>query len=213
MYSSIFNVFFKRNAAMVATVFTGAFVFQAYFDLAVTNWYENRNKGKLWKDVKLTLGGGDDDGDDDDDDGYTLFPRRYSLPSRVTQSNRTLSRWVLSRSASGSICLSASSSCNSSGNSKISSSLRPRFSANANGPITYGSRLIFSSWSSVMWRFVSNSEFLIVYTTPSRLVLESYLSVNTSNFEIGTTWSYACSATKYSLPCGSREMSEKKYDK
>ncbi|KAG7881959.1 hypothetical protein KL905_000555 [Ogataea polymorpha] len=66
MYSAIFNTFFKRNAAFVGTVFAGTFVFQAYFDAAVTKWYENRNKGKLWKDVKLQLQAGDDEDEDDE---------------------------------------------------------------------------------------------------------------------------------------------------
>lgn len=53
----------------VGTVFFSAFVFQTSFDSAVTSWYENHNKGKLWKDVKFKLqNGGDDDEDEDDDE-------------------------------------------------------------------------------------------------------------------------------------------------
>ncbi|KAL6946907.1 hypothetical protein ACO0QE_001760 [Hanseniaspora vineae] len=55
----------SENAVFVGTVFFGAFVFQGAFDSAVTSWYENHNKGKLWKDVKAQLNGGD--GDDDDE--------------------------------------------------------------------------------------------------------------------------------------------------
>lgn len=46
---------------------TGAFAFQGLFDVGVTRWYENHNKGKLWKDVKLKLKG-DNGADDDEDD-------------------------------------------------------------------------------------------------------------------------------------------------
>lgn len=57
----------------VATVFTGAFAFQAAFDVGVTKWYENHNKGKLWKDIKpkvlaLHAGEGDDEDEEDEDD-------------------------------------------------------------------------------------------------------------------------------------------------
>ncbi|CAK7894078.1 cytochrome b-c1 complex subunit 9, mitochondrial [[Candida] anglica] len=56
---------FKRNSVYVATIFGGAFVFQGFFDVAVTNWYENHNKGKLWKDIKGNLGASEDDEDDE----------------------------------------------------------------------------------------------------------------------------------------------------
>ena len=66
-FSTIYNVFFKRNSIFVGTVFASAFVFQAAFDSAVTSWYEAHNKGKLWKDVKLKLAEtGEDDEDDDE---------------------------------------------------------------------------------------------------------------------------------------------------
>lgn len=48
----------------VGTVFAGAFVFESWFDAAVTNWYDNHNKGKLWKDVKGKFV--EQDGDDDE---------------------------------------------------------------------------------------------------------------------------------------------------
>lgn len=50
--SLAYNLIFKRNATFVATVFAATFVFQAGFDEVVTSWYEERNKGKLWKDLK-----------------------------------------------------------------------------------------------------------------------------------------------------------------
>ncbi|XXZ99781.1 qcr9 subunit 9 of the ubiquinol cytochrome-c reductase complex [Meyerozyma guilliermondii] len=53
---------FQRNSIFVATIFAGAFAFESSFDVAVTKWYENHNKGKLWKDVKgKFIEGGDDD--------------------------------------------------------------------------------------------------------------------------------------------------------
>ncbi|KAG0667442.1 E3 ubiquitin-protein ligase ubr1 [Maudiozyma exigua] len=51
------------NNEHIRTVFVGAFLFQTEFDTAITKWYENHNKGKLWKDVKARIGntGGDDE--------------------------------------------------------------------------------------------------------------------------------------------------------
>lgn len=64
---TIFNTFFKRNSVMVGTVFATTFVFQVGFDEGINKWWDARNKGKLWKDVKLTLGeGGEEDEDDDE---------------------------------------------------------------------------------------------------------------------------------------------------
>lgn len=53
----------------VGTILASAFVFQATFDSGITAWYENHNKGKLWKDVKKQVlnGGGDEDDEDDDE--------------------------------------------------------------------------------------------------------------------------------------------------
>lgn len=67
IYTSIYNIFIKRNSVFVGTIFAGAFVFQPLFDTGINKWYEAHNKGKLWKDVKLTIGGGDDDEEEDDE--------------------------------------------------------------------------------------------------------------------------------------------------
>lgn len=67
-FSSLYRVLFKRNSVFVGTVLASAFVFQASFDTAITKWYENHNKGKLWKDVKLQLQEGGDDEDEDEED-------------------------------------------------------------------------------------------------------------------------------------------------
>lgn len=68
VYSTIFQTVFKRNSVYVGTIFGTAFVFQTVFDDAINGWWETRNKGKLWKDVKVKLaaGGDADDGDDDE---------------------------------------------------------------------------------------------------------------------------------------------------
>lgn len=61
-----FSALIKRNSLYVATIFGGAFAFQAFFDSAITRWYEQHNKGKLWKDVKPRfLEGGDDEDEEE----------------------------------------------------------------------------------------------------------------------------------------------------
>lgn len=67
MFSAIYNGIFKRNSVYVATVLASAFAFQGFFDVGVTRWYENHNKGKLWKDIKANLGGEQDEEEDDDE--------------------------------------------------------------------------------------------------------------------------------------------------
>ena len=51
-YSSVFNIVFKRNSTFVASIFAATFLLQVGLDEGVTRWYENRNKGKLWADLK-----------------------------------------------------------------------------------------------------------------------------------------------------------------
>ncbi|SGZ57462.1 CIC11C00000001236 [Sungouiella intermedia] len=60
------SALFKRNSVYVATIFGGAFAFQAFFDTAVTRWYEYHNRGKLWKDLKAKIQAGDEDDEDDE---------------------------------------------------------------------------------------------------------------------------------------------------
>ncbi|QEU62484.1 Qcr9 [Kluyveromyces lactis] len=65
--STLYKTVFKRNSVFVGTVFASAFVFQAAFDTGVTSWYENHNKGKLWKDIKGgIMNGGEEDEEDDE---------------------------------------------------------------------------------------------------------------------------------------------------
>ncbi|KAK6464225.1 putative subunit of the ubiquinol-cytochrome c reductase complex [Scheffersomyces coipomensis] len=63
---SFITQFFQRNSIYVATIFGGAFAFQTFFDVTVTKWYENHNKGKLWKDVKVKFleGAGEEEDDE-----------------------------------------------------------------------------------------------------------------------------------------------------
>lgn len=68
IYSSIYNTVFKRNSTFVASVFASAFVFQVVFDEAVTSWYVNRNKGKLWADLKPKVLAGFESEEEDDDE-------------------------------------------------------------------------------------------------------------------------------------------------
>lgn len=68
VFSTLYKVLFKRNSVFVGTIFASAFVFQATFDDAITRWYDNHNKGKLWADVKQKLKDGGDNDDDEDDD-------------------------------------------------------------------------------------------------------------------------------------------------
>ncbi|CCE63404.1 hypothetical protein TPHA_0E03140 [Tetrapisispora phaffii CBS 4417] len=69
-FSTLYKVFFKRNAVFVGTIFALGFVFQDSFDTGVTAWYNAHNKGKLWVDVKqnLNLVNNGDDADADVED-------------------------------------------------------------------------------------------------------------------------------------------------
>lgn len=64
-YSTIYNTFIKRNSVFVTTIFVGAFAFQGFFDAGITAWYENHNKGKLWKDIKGKYTGDAEEEDDE----------------------------------------------------------------------------------------------------------------------------------------------------
>ncbi|WWC68688.1 uncharacterized protein I206_102622 [Kwoniella pini CBS 10737] len=52
VHDLIYNTFFKRNSAFVATCFVGAFAFQISFDLGTTAWWDYHNRGKQWKDLR-----------------------------------------------------------------------------------------------------------------------------------------------------------------
>jgi ubiquinol-cytochrome c reductase subunit 9 len=65
MYSSLFNLVFKRNSTFVATIFASTFLFQVGLDEVVTSWYEARNKGKLFADLKPKILAGFESEDDE----------------------------------------------------------------------------------------------------------------------------------------------------
>nr|XP_019012133.1 ubiquinol-cytochrome c reductase subunit 9 [Kwoniella pini CBS 10737]OCF50914.1 ubiquinol-cytochrome c reductase subunit 9 [Kwoniella pini CBS 10737] len=46
VHDLIYNTFFKRNSAFVATCFVGAFAFQISFDLGTTAWWDYHNRGR-----------------------------------------------------------------------------------------------------------------------------------------------------------------------
>lgn len=66
MYAGLYNLIFKRNSTFVASIFAGAFLFQVGLDETVTSWYEARNKGKLWADLKPKVLAGFESEDDDE---------------------------------------------------------------------------------------------------------------------------------------------------
>ncbi|KAF8603134.1 ubiquinol-cytochrome C reductase [Ceratobasidium sp. AG-I] len=50
--SAFYNAFARRNSVFVATIFGGAFAFSIGFDQATSALWDNRNKGKQWKDIR-----------------------------------------------------------------------------------------------------------------------------------------------------------------
>ncbi|KAF8484980.1 ubiquinol-cytochrome C reductase UQCRX/QCR9-like protein [Russula ochroleuca] len=50
--TAFYNTFFKRNSVYVTSIFAGAFAFGIGFDVAVSNVWDNWNRGKQWKDIR-----------------------------------------------------------------------------------------------------------------------------------------------------------------
>ncbi|KAK9467224.1 ubiquinol-cytochrome c reductase [Lipomyces arxii] len=50
--SLIYNTFMRRNAVFVGTIFAGAFAFEMGFDTYIDKYFDSRNAGKQWKDIK-----------------------------------------------------------------------------------------------------------------------------------------------------------------
>ncbi|KAK9383958.1 ubiquinol-cytochrome C reductase [Kockiozyma suomiensis] len=48
----IYNTFFRRNSIFVGTVLFGAFAFEIGFDSTIDKFWDARNSGKQWKDIK-----------------------------------------------------------------------------------------------------------------------------------------------------------------
>jgi len=52
---NIYRTIFKRTSTMVATVVVAAFFFERAVDQGCDAYFDKRNEGKLWKDVKKRL--------------------------------------------------------------------------------------------------------------------------------------------------------------
>ncbi|KAF1985754.1 ubiquinol-cytochrome C reductase [Aulographum hederae CBS 113979] len=52
MASPIYNLFFRKNTAMLTTVFVTMFGFQMAFDTGSTVLWDKINQGRQWKDIK-----------------------------------------------------------------------------------------------------------------------------------------------------------------
>jgi len=50
--TAFYNTFVKRNSVYVTSIFAGAFAFGIGFDVAVSNFWDNWNRGKQWKDIR-----------------------------------------------------------------------------------------------------------------------------------------------------------------
>jgi len=50
--TAFYNTFVKRNSVYVTSIFVGAFAFGIGFDVAVSNFWDNWNRGKQWKDIR-----------------------------------------------------------------------------------------------------------------------------------------------------------------
>ncbi|KAK9449067.1 ubiquinol-cytochrome C reductase [Limtongia smithiae] len=48
----IYNTLFRRNAVYVGSVLFGAFAFEMVFDSAIDRYWDAKNAGKQWKDIK-----------------------------------------------------------------------------------------------------------------------------------------------------------------
>ncbi|CDR40689.1 CYFA0S05e03312g1_1 [Cyberlindnera fabianii] len=66
-YSTIYNIFMKRNSIFVSTIFFGAFLFQPGFESGINKWWDYHNKGKLWKDIKGKIGESGEEEEEDDE--------------------------------------------------------------------------------------------------------------------------------------------------
>merc|ERR1711890_77953 len=49
---TIYNVCFKRTSSMVVTIGVGAFFYERLIDEGVKYFWDTRNQGKLWRDIR-----------------------------------------------------------------------------------------------------------------------------------------------------------------
>lgn len=52
---TVYNIFFRRSAAVVLTTVVGVFAYERLINTTATYIFETKNKGKLWKDVQPTF--------------------------------------------------------------------------------------------------------------------------------------------------------------
>ncbi|MCJ1238328.1 qcr9 subunit 9 of the ubiquinol cytochrome-c reductase complex [Varicellaria rhodocarpa] len=50
--SSLYNTIFRKNPVFLAAVFTSAFAFEIAFDRTIEKYWDTRNKGRQWKDIR-----------------------------------------------------------------------------------------------------------------------------------------------------------------
>ncbi|XP_078048837.1 ubiquinol-cytochrome C reductase complex subunit oxen [Augochlora pura] len=50
--SAVYNILFKRSSTFALTVMASAFIFERTVNLLADSYFDNINKGKLWKDIK-----------------------------------------------------------------------------------------------------------------------------------------------------------------
>nr|XP_033341252.1 cytochrome b-c1 complex subunit 9 [Megalopta genalis]XP_033341253.1 cytochrome b-c1 complex subunit 9 [Megalopta genalis]XP_033341254.1 cytochrome b-c1 complex subunit 9 [Megalopta genalis] len=49
---ALYNAIFKRSSTFALTIMASAFIFERTVNLLSDTFFDNRNKGKLWKDIK-----------------------------------------------------------------------------------------------------------------------------------------------------------------
>ncbi|XP_033341252.2 ubiquinol-cytochrome C reductase complex subunit oxen [Megalopta genalis] len=49
---ALYNAIFKRSSTFAFTIMASAFIFERTVNLLSDTFFDNRNKGKLWKDIK-----------------------------------------------------------------------------------------------------------------------------------------------------------------
>ncbi|CAN8099792.1 unnamed protein product [Discula destructiva] len=64
--TTLYNIFFRNNFAMLGAVFGSAFALSMTYDLGSTKLWDSMNKGRQWKDIKHKyVQAGEEDDDDE----------------------------------------------------------------------------------------------------------------------------------------------------
>ncbi|CZT14329.1 uncharacterized protein RCC_00306 [Ramularia collo-cygni] len=62
VFGSIYNIFVKRNAVFLGTIFVGAYATSLGFDVGANLVWDRINRGRQWKDIKQRyMEAGDED--------------------------------------------------------------------------------------------------------------------------------------------------------